>query len=242
MNLDALWRELHAGQGAPGGAGRPKTADPHSDSSDTGGREVSRVVSDSRQAVPGSVFVALRGAHADGTAFARDAVSRGSIAIVSETPAPAEMTVPWIRVADARQALATLAAAFEGRPSEELTLIGITGTNGKTTTSYLLVSIFEAAGVRCGRIGTLGHLVGNREIETARTTPEAPEIQRMLREMVAEGSGACVMEVSSHALALRRTDQLHFAAAIFTNLTRDHLDFHGDMEEYFLAKRRLFEM
>ena len=144
------------------------------------------MVSDSRQAVSGSVFVALRGAHADGTPFARDALTRGSIAIVSEASRPADISAPWMQVGDARRALAVLAAAFERRPSEELTLVGITGTNGKTTTSYLLASIFEAAGVRCGRIGTLGHRIGKRDIETARTTPEAPDIQRMLREMVTE--------------------------------------------------------
>ena len=204
--------------------------------------EVSGVTCDSRQVRPGSLFVALRGLHADGASFSRDAVKRGAVAIIADAPPPADTAVPWIKVADARLALAALAAAVEGRPSQELTLVGITGTNGKTTTSYLLASVFEAAGVRCGRIGTVGHRIGDREIETARTTPEAPELQRMLREMVTEGCGACVMEVSSHALALRRADHLQFAAAVFTNLTRDHLDFHGDMEKYFLAKRRLFEL
>ena len=206
------------------------------------GADVVAVAYDSRLAGPGSVFVALRGAHADGAAFVHDAVSRGAIAVVSEGAAPAGAGVPWARVTDARLALAALSAALYGRPSEELTLVGITGTNGKTTTSYLLASIFEAAGVRCGRIGTVGYRIGNREIEAARTTPEAPELQKMLREMVSQGCGACVMEVSSHALALRRADHLHFAAAIFTNFTRDHLDFHRDMEEYFAAKRRLFEL
>lgn len=204
--------------------------------------EVSAVTYDSRHTGPGAVFVALRGAHVDGASFARDAVQRGAVAVISDAPPPADIAVPWVTVPEARLTLAALAAAVEGRPSEELTLVGITGTNGKTTTSYLLASIFEAAGVRCGRIGTVGHRIGDREIETARTTPEAPEIQRMLRDMVTEGCGACVMEVSSHALALRRADHLHFAAGIFTNLTRDHLDFHGDMEEYFRAKRRLFEL
>jgi UDP-N-acetylmuramoyl-L-alanyl-D-glutamate--2,6-diaminopimelate ligase len=145
-------------------------------------------------------------------------------------------------VRDARLALAALAASFYGNPSEALVLVGITGTNGKTTTAHLLQSVFEAAGIRCGRIGTVGHTVGKREIAAARTTPEAPDLQRMLREMVAEGCGACAMEVSSHALVLRRADFLHFAGAVFTNLTRDHLDFHRDMEDYFQAKRRLFEL
>lgn len=209
---------------------------------EAGSTVVSDVTWDSREARPGSVFVALRGARADGGAFARDAVARGAVAVVSDAPAPPGGAVPWITVGDARLALAALAAAMEGRPSESLTLVGITGTNGKTTTSYLLASIFEAAGIRSGRIGTVGHRIGAREIAATRTTPEAPDLQRMLREMVAEGCGACVMEVSSHALALRRADHLHFAAAIFTNLTRDHLDFHGDMEAYFAAKRRLFDL
>jgi UDP-N-acetylmuramoyl-L-alanyl-D-glutamate--2,6-diaminopimelate ligase len=203
---------------------------------------VDGIVYDSRRASPGAVFVALRGLQADGTAFARDAVSRGALAVVSESPAPADIGVPWLQVADGRLALAALAAAFHGDPSHELLLVGITGTNGKTTTSYLLAAIFAAAGISCGLVGTVGYRVGAREVDAARTTPEAPELQAMLREMVTEGSRACVMEVSSHALALRRADQLHFAAALFTNLTRDHLDFHRDMEDYFAAKRRLFEL
>jgi UDP-N-acetylmuramoyl-L-alanyl-D-glutamate--2,6-diaminopimelate ligase len=162
--------------------------------------------------------------------------------VVSETPRPAEARVPWLLVPDARPALAAFSAEFYGRPSERITLVGITGTNGKTTTSYLLAAIFEAAGIRCGRLGTVGYRVGELEVDASRTTPEAPELQRMLRDMIAQGAGACVMEVSSHALVLRRADHLRFAAAIFTNLTRDHLDFHRNMEEYFEAKRRLFEM
>ena len=203
---------------------------------------VSGIMYDSRLATSGSVFVALRGAHADGASFARDAIGRGAMAVVSESPAPDGLSLPWLVVTDARLALAALSAVFYDDPSEKLALVGITGTNGKTTTSYLLQSIFEAAGTRCGRIGTVGHRIGTREVEAARTTPEAPELQRMLRDMVTQGSGACVMEVSSHALVLRRADYLHFAAGIFTNLTRDHLDFHRDMEDYFAAKRRLFEL
>jgi UDP-N-acetylmuramoyl-L-alanyl-D-glutamate--2,6-diaminopimelate ligase len=207
-----------------------------------GETNVTAVTYDSRQAGPGSVFVALRGANADGASFARDALNRGAVAVVSEISPPRDVTRPWIQVPDARLSLAALSATLYDNPSEELTLVGITGTNGKTTTSYLLASIFEAAGVRCGRIGTVGYRIGTREFEAARTTPEAPDLQRMLREMVTDGCGACVMEVSSHALTLRRADRLHFAAAIFTNLTRDHLDFHRDMEAYFVAKRRLAEL
>ena len=207
-----------------------------------GDTTVTAVTYDSRQAGPGAVFVALRGVNADGASFAREALGRGAVAIVSEVSAPLDVTRPWIQVPDARLSLAALAATLYDNPSEELTLVGITGTNGKTTTSYLLASIFEAAGVRCGRIGTVGYRIGARELEAARTTPEAPELQRLLREMVTDGCGACVMEVSSHALTLRRADCLHFAAAIFTNLTRDHLDFHRDMEAYFVAKQRLAEL
>lgn len=203
---------------------------------------VTALAYDSRQVKPGAVFFALRGVNADGTRFVPQALAAGAIAVIAETAPPAGVTVPWLRVPNARAALAQIAAAYYGDPSEKLALIGITGTNGKTTTSYVLASIFEAAGVKCGRIGTIGYRVGARELDAARTTPEAPELQHMLRDMLAEGCGACVMEVSSHALALRRADNLRFAAGIFTNLTRDHLDFHGDMEAYFSAKRRLFEI
>jgi UDP-N-acetylmuramoyl-L-alanyl-D-glutamate--2,6-diaminopimelate ligase len=203
---------------------------------------VSSIAYDSRQSGAGAVFVALRGQQADGTTFVRDAVTRGAVAVFAETPAAPGVAVPWFQVDDARLALAALSHEFYGRPSERITLVGITGTNGKTTTSYLLAAIFEAAGIRCGRVGTVGYRIGQREIEAARTTPEAPELQRMLRDMIAQGCGACVMEVSSHALVLRRADYLRFAAGIFTNLTRDHLDFHGDMGAYFVAKRRLFEL
>ncbi len=121
-------------------------------------------------------------------------------------------------------------------------VVGITGTNGKTTTSYLLSAMFEAAGMRTGLMGTVAYRTGARQIDATRTTPEAPELQAMLRQMADEGCRACAMEVSSHALALRRVDGTRFAAAVFTNLTRDHLDFHANMEDYFAAKRRLFEM
>jgi UDP-N-acetylmuramoyl-L-alanyl-D-glutamate--2,6-diaminopimelate ligase len=138
-------------------------------------------------------------------------------------------------------ALALLAAEFAGHPSSEMQVIGITGTNGKTTTSYLVASIFDAAAIRCGILGTVGYRIGDEVRDATRTTPEAPDVQSLLREMVDRGCGACAMEVSSHALSLRRVDGVSFAAGVFTNLTRDHLDFHADMEAYFQAKRRLFE-
>src|SRR5204862_3129842 len=197
---------------------------------------------DSRAVTPGQVFVALKGQHADGTSFARQAIERGAAAVVSEQAAPPGVPVPWAIVADARLALAVLAAAFYRDPSGDMRVSGITGTNGKTTTAYLLASIFDAAGVRCGILGTVAYRIGDEQREATRTTPEAPEVQALLREMVDRGCGACAMEVSSHALSLHRVDGMNFAAGVFTNLTRDHLDFHDDMEAYFQAKRRLFEM
>ena len=200
------------------------------------------VTHDSRQVARGWIFVALRGLKVDGSDFARQAIDAGAVAVVAERPVPAAPTVPWIVVSDARLALAWLAAEFAGHPSRQMRVVGITGTNGKTTTGYLVSAIFEAAGIRCGLIGTVKYRIGDREMTAGRTTPEAPELQTMMREMVDAGCGACAMEVSSHALALRRADGIQFAAGVFTNLSRDHLDFHADMEEYFAAKRRLFEL
>jgi len=203
---------------------------------------VTGVSYDSRTVSAGQVFVALRGQHADGTVFARQAIERGAAAIVSEQPALDGVHIPWAMVEDARLALALIAAAFYRDPSREMQVIGITGTNGKTTTAYLVASIFEAAGIRCGLLGTVAYRIGDVVREATRTTPEAPDVQALLRQMVDEGCRACAMEVSSHALSLRRVDGMNFAAAVFTNLTRDHLDFHADMDQYFRAKRRLFEM
>ena len=203
---------------------------------------VTGIAHDSRRVEPGHVFVALRGQHADGTAFVAQALARGAAAVVSQEVAPADTVVPWAQVSDARLALALLAVEVHGDPSRRMQVVGITGTNGKTTTAYLMASIFEAAGVHCGLLGTVAYRIGSDVREATRTTPEAPDVQALLAEMVDSGCDACVLEVSSHALALRRVDGITFAAAIFTNLTRDHLDFHADMEDYFQAKRRLFEL
>ena len=200
------------------------------------------VTHDSRRVEAGWVFVAVRGLSSDGVEFAFQAIAAGAAAVVAERDASAAPSVPWIVVTDARQALAELASAFFGHPSREMRVVGTTGTNGKTTTSYLVASIFEAAGTRCGLLGTTTYRIGAHEVAATRTTPEAPELHGMMRQMVEAGCGACVMEVSSHALALRRADGTRLSAAVFTNLTRDHLDFHGSMENYFAAKRRLFEM
>ena len=218
-------------------------------------RVVAGIAYDSRAVAPGQVFVALRGQHADGTSFAREAIGRGAAIVVAEQPPHEGMDIPWIVVKDARLALALLAVAFYRDPSRDMRVVGITGTTGKTTTAYLSASIFEAAGVRCGLLGTVAYRTGPAGVgragaqgangntrDAVRTTPEAPELQALVREMVDKKCGACAMEVSSHALSLRRVDGMTFAAAVFTNLTRDHLDFHADMEAYFQAKRRLFDM
>jgi UDP-N-acetylmuramoyl-L-alanyl-D-glutamate--2,6-diaminopimelate ligase len=206
-------------------------------------RSVTAVAYDSRSVAGGALFVALKGLRADGTAFADQAIARGAAAIVSESEKTPTAHVPWIVVSDARLALALLASAFFGEPSAQMQVIGITGTNGKTTTAYLTCALFEAAGFRCGLLGTVVYRLGEREErEATRTTPEAPDVQALLREMVDCGCRVSAMEVSSHALALKRVDGTRFAAGVFTNLTRDHLDFHADMEAYYQAKRRLFEM
>jgi len=206
---------------------------------------VTAVTHDSRAVANGAVFVAIRGRRADGTTFTDEAIKRGAAAIVAETPAPAGVTAPWIQTPDARLALAELAGIFYEHPSEALKVVGVTGTNGKTTSTYLLAAVFDAAGQTCGRMGTVTVRVGPSpadERDASHTTPEAPDLQRLLREMVERGCKACAMEVSSHALVLQRVAGMRFAAAIFTNLTRDHLDFHLDMKQYFAAKRQLFEM
>ena len=204
--------------------------------------ECSGVVYDSRRVTPGSIFVAIPGLKADGVQFAAQAIAAGAAAVVAQKAAAVLSSVPWVTVSDPRLALALLAAEYCEHPSQAMRVVGITGTNGKTTTSFLIASIFEAAGIHSGLMGTVTYRIGKRSLDATRTTPEAPELQSFMRRMVSEGCGACVMEVSSHALALRRADGIRFAARVFTNLTRDHLDFHTDMEDYFAAKRRLFEM
>jgi UDP-N-acetylmuramoyl-L-alanyl-D-glutamate--2,6-diaminopimelate ligase len=204
--------------------------------------DVSGIAYDSRQVEAGALFIALGGLKTSGLNFAADAIARGAVAVVAEIPAASQSGATWIDVSDARAAMARIAAEFHGHPSRSMSVVGITGTNGKTTTAYLLRSIFEAAGKKCGLLGTVTYAIGDQELPAARTTPEAPDVQKMFRRMVDSGCTACAMEVSSHALALCRVDETRFAAGVFTNLTRDHLDYHGDMESYFAAKRRLFEM
>jgi UDP-N-acetylmuramoyl-L-alanyl-D-glutamate--2,6-diaminopimelate ligase len=204
--------------------------------------EIRRAVADSRRVAPGDLFVAIRGEKSDGLTFVPQAISRGAAAVSSESPAPPGHAVPWIRVPDARKALGRAAARLAGDPAETLRLAGVTGTNGKTTTALLLRSLLDRRYGGAGFVGTIGYRIGSRELPADRTTPDAAVLQELLAEMVREGIPAAAMEVSSHALALDRVEGCRFDLAVFTNLTRDHLDFHRDMESYFDAKRRLFDM
>jgi UDP-N-acetylmuramoyl-L-alanyl-D-glutamate--2,6-diaminopimelate ligase len=207
----------------------------------SGGRpnvDVTGVVQDSRQVKPGDLFVALPGTKTDGAQFVGEAVSRGAAAVVAEKAMPSQ--VPFFKVSNVRQAFALIAANFHARPAQELTLLGITGTNGKTTTSFLLESIAAAGGAQTGLLGTIQYKFAGKTVDAPHTTPDALTLQSTLREMVDTGTDTVVMEVSSHALVQERVHGLTFRAAAFTNLSRDHLDFHKDMEDYFQAKRRLF--
>lgn len=201
--------------------------------------EITGLAYDSRKVAPGTLFFCVPGETTDGHRFAADAVAAGAAALVVERPLG--LAVPEVRVADARAAMAPVAARFNRHPSRELALTAITGTNGKTTTAWLLREILAAARGSCGLIGTVTRLIGGRPEEAARTTPEAIDLQADFRRMLDAGDRCCVIEASSHALALRRLDATEFAATVFTNLTRDHLDFHRDMDDYLQAKRRLFE-
>ncbi|MDX6682890.1 MAG: UDP-N-acetylmuramoyl-L-alanyl-D-glutamate--2,6-diaminopimelate ligase [Solirubrobacteraceae bacterium] len=200
--------------------------------------EVAALALDNRRVQPGTVFFCVRGFTRDGHDFAADAVARGAAALVVDHPL--HLGVPEVLVADVRAAMAPAAARLHGDPTATLRTVGVTGTNGKTTTAYLLRALLEAAGHRTGLLGTVKSVVGGVDHEVARTTPEAIDLQATFAAMRAAGDTHCVMEVSSHALALCRADAIHWAAAIFTNLTQDHLDFHPTMEDYFAAKRRLF--
>jgi len=193
---------------------------------------------DVRSVEPGALFFCVPGMRADGHDFAAEAVGRGAVALVVERPL--ELEVPQLVVASARAAMAEAADVFFGEPTRELQLAGVTGTNGKTTTCFLVYEILTAAGRRPGLVGTVESRVGGAARKLARTTPEAIDLQRLFREMLDAGDKSCVIEASSHAIELHRLDRARFSALAFTNLSQDHLDFHGTMEDYFAAKRRLF--
>lgn len=201
---------------------------------------ISSIVSDSRKVQKGSIFVAVHGGTQDGHEFISQAQSQGAIAVVGERDQPSGLNIQYVKVQDSRQALAQLAAAFYGDPSHSMCVVGVTGTSGKTTTTYLIESILKAAGHRVGVIGTVNFRYEGRVYDSTHTTPGAVELQHLLADMKKAGCTAVVMEVSSHSLKQHRTDCIAFDGVVFTNLSPEHLDFHPDMEDYFLAKKLLF--
>lgn len=208
------------------------------DSAGIANAEVTLVTENSKKVTPGSVFVCVKGARFDGHDVAADVVAAGAVLVVAErdTGVPNQLIVN-----DSREAFSLLSASFFGNPSRKLRLVGITGTNGKTTTCFLLKSVFEALGHKTGLIGTVKNIVGDKEYPATLTTPDPFELNSLFAEMVEAGCEFCVMEVSSQALAQQRVAGLHYEVAAFTNLTQDHLDYHGTFENYIAAKHRLFE-
>jgi UDP-N-acetylmuramoyl-L-alanyl-D-glutamate--2,6-diaminopimelate ligase len=202
--------------------------------------EISSIEYDSRRVTPGALFVALPGEHVDGSVYIEEAAQRGAVAVVMQEACALGGSFPCVQVANARLALAQLARAFHQHPAEKLCALAVTGTNGKTTVSFMLREILHAAGRRPGLIGTVRYEIGDRVLPAARTTPEAPDVQAMLSQMDRSGCDSVIMEVSSHALDQYRVDGIQFDTAIFTNLTQDHLDYHGTLEDYFAVKARLF--
>ena len=202
-------------------------------------RDVTSICYDSRQVAPGSLFCAIEGNRVDGHAFIEQAVERGATAVVSQKP---QLTTraTHIQVQDSRDALARLAATFYDDPSTRLHVVGVTGTNGKTTTTFLIKHLLERAGQRTGLIGTVGYQIGERVLPAQRTTPESVDLQQLFSQALEAGCVSLAMEVSSIALALNRVDEIRFRVGVFTNLTQDHLDFHQGMKEYFHAKEKLF--
>src|SRR5882757_2998085 len=207
------------------------------------GREISQLGCDSRKVRAGSLFFALHGAKTDGNAFVKDAVERGAVAIVSEERQPVELpaNVLWIRVREARKSLAIAAANYFGHPGQSLRLAAVTGTNGKTTTTSIIDSIIRASGAKTGLFGTIAYHTPAGDYPAPNTTPESVDLQGFLAEIRDSGGQFGVLEASSHALSLDRLWTCHFAAAVFTNLTREHMDYHKNFDDYFAAKRRLFD-
>lgn len=202
--------------------------------------EICQLTCDSRLVRPGTLFFALPGATVDGHQFIPRAVEAGACAVVLEDAAQAPAGIPWVQVADGRLAMARMAACFHGDPTAGRPLVGITGTNGKTTTTYLIEAILAAAGQPAAVLGTISYRFGGTVIDASHTTPESTELQAAFRKLADAGAQGFVMEVSSHALEQKRVDGCHFDVGVFTNLTRDHLDYHRTMEAYQLAKQRLF--
>ncbi len=204
--------------------------------------EVSSIAFDSREVTKGSIFVAIAGFETDGHHYIRQAIERGAVAVVLEKEAEVKDGVAVLMVQDSRDALAQISAAFYGDPTADMNLTGITGTNGKTSITFMIQSILEQDGRSVGLIGTMGSMIKGNALQTRNTTPESLHLQRLFLQMRDEGVDDCVMEVSSHALSLKRTAYCRFRTGIFTNLTPDHLELHQSMESYFEAKSQLFEM
>ncbi len=202
--------------------------------------EIEGITYDSRKVRPGGLFVAIQGHQVDGTQYITEALSNGAVAVVSENDLSLGAKVVHLQVTSARQALAQLAATYYGNLSRQMKMIGVTGTNGKTTTAYMVRDVLRDAGFSPGLLGTVAYEIGTHSIPASRTTPEAPDIHAMFREMKEVGCDCVVMEVSSHAMALDRVYGIDFDISVFTNLTQDHLDYHRDMETYFAAKSKLF--
>jgi UDP-N-acetylmuramoyl-L-alanyl-D-glutamate--2,6-diaminopimelate ligase len=204
---------------------------------------IAQVANDSRKVEPGALFVAVQGVATNGNLFAEEAVARGAVAVLSADAAPVTWPneLPWVQVAEPRKALAVAAANFYGQPADALQLVGVTGTNGKTTTTSLIDSVLHAAGAKTGLFGTIAYRTPERTFPAPNTTPESLDLQSFFAEIREQHGSYAIMEASSHALALDRLWGCHFAAAVFTNLTRDHIDFHKTFDNYFEAKRRLFE-
>src|ERR1700746_72432 len=210
--------------------------------SQSGNPDVSSVEYDSRRVKPGSAFVAMRGETSDGNRFIDQAIQSGAVAVITDSPAEKPRTeIAWAFVCHGRRALARVSENFYKRPAERIAVTGITGTNGKSTTAFLVESILSAAGRKSGLIGTIEYHVAGKVYPAPHTTPEALELARLFNEALGQAATDAVMEVSSHALAQQRVFGVPFDVAVFTNLTRDHLDYHKPMEEYFYAKRALFE-
>jgi UDP-N-acetylmuramoyl-L-alanyl-D-glutamate--2,6-diaminopimelate ligase len=208
--------------------------------SGNGGADILGLAYSSKEVRPGYLFAAIRGEKRDGYEFIEEARERGAAAILSDRPRPLNWTGFWVQTLDVREALALAAAAFYGHPSMKLKVVGITGTKGKTTLTYLLESILQKAGFQVGVIGTVNYRWPNMAQAAPRTTPEAPDLERMMSEMAKQGVTYCVIEASSHALDLKRVWGVHFDIAVFTNLSPEHLDYHASMEDYFEAKKKLF--
>ncbi|MFZ5596336.1 MAG: UDP-N-acetylmuramoyl-L-alanyl-D-glutamate--2,6-diaminopimelate ligase [Bacillota bacterium] len=202
--------------------------------------EIKGIAYDSRSVRPGFLFVAVKGLKADGHDYVDAAIQSGAPAVLVQRPVAVPPGVALVQTGDTRKGLGLVSARFYGHPSQRLRLIGVTGTNGKTTTTHLIAALYRAAGRKTGLVGTVGNYVGDRRLEVSHTTPESADLQKLFGLMVEEGVSVAVMEVSSHALALERVAGCEYDVAVFTNLTQDHLDFHRDMDDYFEAKSRLF--